>query len=208
MHALAPAAADTTLRQGGISRQRCRICSRRALAKVWYRFLRRSGGRSSLRRETSRMIADPLGRSRRQPHRRQRDDPRGRSLALRNWLLSFARRHAEAVGDVSTVHRGRLHPLRRGAGQRRCHVLGACGQCHAQITYVGDPYHEIDEWRGADNAMAQIDAPQHGLSRFGKQVRTHEVDEHAQLGQQLPARWPHDRELAGRDRVVVQHRDE
>ncbi|KWD85124.1 ATP-binding domain-containing protein [Burkholderia ubonensis] len=43
-------------------------------------------------------------------------------------------------------------------------------QRHAQIVYVGDPYQQIYEWRGAVNAMARIDAPQHALSesfRFG-----------------------------------------
>jgi len=37
-------------------------------------------------------------------------------------------------------------------------VLGR--QLHAQIIYVGDPYWKIYEWRGAVNAMAQIDAPE------------------------------------------------
>ncbi|WP_442794139.1 UvrD-helicase domain-containing protein [Paraburkholderia sp. HD33-4] len=47
-------------------------------------------------------------------------------------------------------------------------VLGR--QRHAQIIYVGDPYQQIYEWRGAVNAMAQIDAPECALTesfRFG-----------------------------------------
>jgi hypothetical protein len=47
-------------------------------------------------------------------------------------------------------------------------VLGR--QRHAQIIYVGDPYQQIYEWRGAINAMAQIDAPERALTesfRFG-----------------------------------------
>ncbi|WP_176060307.1 ATP-binding domain-containing protein [Paraburkholderia sp. BCC1876] len=43
-------------------------------------------------------------------------------------------------------------------------------QRHAQIIYVGDPYQQIYEWRGAINAMAQIDAPECALTesfRFG-----------------------------------------
>ncbi|MBB2926588.1 hypothetical protein FHX59_000997 [Paraburkholderia silvatlantica] len=47
-------------------------------------------------------------------------------------------------------------------------VLGR--QRHAQIIYVGDPYQQIYEWRGAVNAMAQIDAPGCALTesfRFG-----------------------------------------
>ena len=47
-------------------------------------------------------------------------------------------------------------------------VLGR--QRHAQIIYVGDPYQQIYEWRGAVNAMAQIEAPECALTesfRFG-----------------------------------------
>jgi hypothetical protein len=47
-------------------------------------------------------------------------------------------------------------------------VLG--GQRHAQIIYVGDPYQQIYEWRGAVNAMSTIQAPELGLTesfRFG-----------------------------------------
>lgn len=43
-------------------------------------------------------------------------------------------------------------------------------QRHAQIVYVGDPYQQIYEWRGAINAMAQFDAPVQALTesfRFG-----------------------------------------
>jgi superfamily I DNA/RNA helicase len=46
-------------------------------------------------------------------------------------------------------------------------------QRHAQIIYVGDPYQQIYEWRGAVNAMAQIDAPERALTesfRFGPMV--------------------------------------
>ncbi|EIF32075.1 DNA/RNA helicase, superfamily I [Burkholderia sp. Ch1-1] len=50
-------------------------------------------------------------------------------------------------------------------------VLGR--QRHAQIIYVGDPYQQIYEWRGAVNAMAQIDAHERALTesfRFGPMV--------------------------------------
>ncbi|GJH12719.1 DEAD/DEAH box helicase [Caballeronia novacaledonica] len=43
-------------------------------------------------------------------------------------------------------------------------------QRHAQKIYVGDPYQQIYEWRGAVNAMAQINAPERPLTesfRFG-----------------------------------------
>jgi len=50
-------------------------------------------------------------------------------------------------------------------------VLGQ--QTHAQIVYVGDPYQQIYEWRGAVNAMSTIKAAQCGLTqsfRFGPMV--------------------------------------
>jgi len=43
-------------------------------------------------------------------------------------------------------------------------------QTHAQIVYVGDPYQQIYEWRGAVNAMAKIGAAEYSLTesfRFG-----------------------------------------
>src|ERR1700754_3079329 len=43
-------------------------------------------------------------------------------------------------------------------------------QEHAQIIYVGDPYQQIYEWRGAINAMASINVPEQALTesfRFG-----------------------------------------
>jgi hypothetical protein len=43
-------------------------------------------------------------------------------------------------------------------------------QRHAQTIYVGDPYQQIYEWRGAVNAMAQISVPKRPLTesfRFG-----------------------------------------
>jgi hypothetical protein len=44
-------------------------------------------------------------------------------------------------------------------------------QDHAQIVYVGDPYQQIYEWRGAVNAMSQINATECALTesfRFGE----------------------------------------
>jgi hypothetical protein len=43
-------------------------------------------------------------------------------------------------------------------------------QRHAQVVYVGDPYQQIYEWRGAVNAMAKIEAAEYALTesfRFG-----------------------------------------
>ncbi|MFM0632711.1 UvrD-helicase domain-containing protein [Paraburkholderia xenovorans] len=48
-------------------------------------------------------------------------------------------------------------------------------QSHAQTIYVGDPYQQIYKWRGAVNAMAQIEAPEHALTesfRFGPVIAT------------------------------------
>ena len=47
-------------------------------------------------------------------------------------------------------------------------LLVLAQQRHAQIVYVGDPYLQIYEWRGAINAMAAINAPELTESfRFG-----------------------------------------
>lgn len=48
-------------------------------------------------------------------------------------------------------------------------------QTHAQTIFVGDPYQQIYEWRGAVNAMAQISAPEYALTesfRFGPAIAT------------------------------------
>jgi hypothetical protein len=46
--------------------------------------------------------------------------------------------------------------------------MRAFSERHAQIVYVGDPYQQIYEWRGAINAMAAINAPELTESfRFG-----------------------------------------
>jgi hypothetical protein len=48
-------------------------------------------------------------------------------------------------------------------------------QRHAQVIYVGDPYQQIYEWRGAVNAMGHIKAEEHALTesfRFGPAFAT------------------------------------
>jgi superfamily I DNA/RNA helicase len=40
------------------------------------------------------------------------------------------------------------------------------------LIYIGDPYQQIYEWRGAVNAMAQIDAPERALTEI-LPLRTH-----------------------------------
>ena len=64
-------------------------------------------------------------------------------------------------------------------------------QPHAQIIYVGDPYQQIYEWRGAVNAMAQIKAPQHALTesfRFGHTFAALASRLLELLGEQTPVR--------------------
>ncbi|MCG5072122.1 UvrD-helicase domain-containing protein [Paraburkholderia tagetis] len=68
-------------------------------------------------------------------------------------------------------------------------VLGR--QRHAQIIYVGDPYQQIYEWRGAVNAMAQIDAPECALTesfRFGATFAALASRLLALLGERTPIR--------------------
>jgi UvrD-like helicase C-terminal domain/UvrD/REP helicase N-terminal domain len=64
-------------------------------------------------------------------------------------------------------------------------------QRHAQIIYVGDPYQQIYEWRGAVNAMAQIDAPECALTesfRFGSTNAALASRILALLGERTPVR--------------------
>ncbi|MFC0403096.1 3'-5' exonuclease [Paraburkholderia rhizosphaerae] len=71
-------------------------------------------------------------------------------------------------------------------------VLGR--QRHAQIIYVGDPYQQIYEWRGAINAMASIDAPELALSesfRFGPTFATLASRLLGLLGERTPIRGQH-----------------
>ncbi|CAB3801229.1 hypothetical protein LMG28138_04976 [Pararobbsia alpina] len=68
-------------------------------------------------------------------------------------------------------------------------VLGL--QRHAQIIYVGDPYQQIYEWRGAVNAMAQIDVPERALTesfRFGPTFAALASCVLALLGERTPIR--------------------
>jgi UvrD-like helicase C-terminal domain/UvrD/REP helicase N-terminal domain len=64
-------------------------------------------------------------------------------------------------------------------------------QRHAQIIYVGDPYQQIYEWRGAVNAMSQIDAPECALTesfRFGPTSAALASRILALLGERTPVR--------------------
>ncbi|MDI9699015.1 UvrD-helicase domain-containing protein [Burkholderia cenocepacia] len=64
-------------------------------------------------------------------------------------------------------------------------------QRHAQIVYVGDPHQQIYEWRGAINAMTQIDAPEYALTesfRFGPTLATLASRTLQLLGERTPLR--------------------
>jgi UvrD-like helicase C-terminal domain/AAA domain len=64
-------------------------------------------------------------------------------------------------------------------------------QRHAQIIYVGDPYQQIYEWRGAINAMAAISAPEQALTesfRFGPTFAALASRILGLLGEQTPIR--------------------
>lgn len=64
-------------------------------------------------------------------------------------------------------------------------------QTPAQIIFVGDPYQQIYEFRGALNAMAQITAPEYALTesfRFGPVVATLASRLLALLGENTPVR--------------------
>lgn len=64
-------------------------------------------------------------------------------------------------------------------------------QTHAQTIFVGDPYQQIYEWRGAVNAMAQISAPEYALTesfRFGPAIARLASRLLALLGESVPVR--------------------
>jgi hypothetical protein len=95
-------------------------------------------------------------------------DPRGRSaispdVYLKVWAQTDPRLEADFI----------LFDEAQDSDGVMLSVLGR--QRHAQIIYVGDPYQQIYEWRGAVNAMAQIEAPERALTesfRFGPTVAT------------------------------------
>ena len=98
-------------------------------------------------------------------------DPRGRSaiapdVYLKVWAQTEPRIDADFI----------LFDEAQDSDGVMLSVLGL--QRHAQIIYVGDPYQQIYEWRGAVNAMAQIDAPERALTesfRFGPTSRRSRV---------------------------------
>jgi hypothetical protein len=82
----------------------------------------------------------------------------GPDVVLKVWALSEPRLDADFI----------LFDEAQDSDGVMLSVLGR--QRHAQIIYVGDPYQQIYEWRGAINAMASIDSPELALTesfRFG-----------------------------------------
>ncbi|MEI7297049.1 UvrD-helicase domain-containing protein [Paraburkholderia tropica] len=167
--------------------------------------------------ETGRMIADALGRFCRsadlQPEIEHivADDKIDVADAaqLRNWLLAHLRRlwgESAAPGaggavspDVvlklwalSAPHIDADFILFDEAQDSDGVMLSVLArQRHAQVIYVGDPYQQIYEWRGAVNAMAHIDAPECALTesfRFGPTFAALASRLLIQLGESTPLR--------------------
>lgn len=96
-------------------------------------------------------------------HWQESTDPNGRAgispdVYLKVWEQSRPRINADFIlfDEAQDSDGLMLSVLRR--------------QRHAQVIYVGDPYQQIYEWRGAVNAMAHIDAREVALTesfRFG-----------------------------------------
>jgi UvrD-like helicase C-terminal domain/UvrD/REP helicase N-terminal domain len=114
-------------------------------------------------------------------------DPRGRTaispdVVLKVWALSDPRL------DVDFI----LFDEAQDSDGVMLSVLAR--QRHAQIIYVGDPYQQIYEWRGAINAMASIDAPERALTesfRFGPTFAALASRLLALLGESTPVRGQH-----------------
>ncbi|SAK83497.1 superfamily I DNA/RNA helicase-like protein [Caballeronia calidae] len=111
-------------------------------------------------------------------------DPRGRSAILPDvYLKVWAQQDPRINADFI------LFDEAQDSDGVMLSVLGR--QRHAQIIYVGDPYQQIYEWRGAINAMAQIDAPERPLTesfRFGQTLATLASRILALLGEPTPIR--------------------
>ncbi|WP_061149519.1 UvrD-helicase domain-containing protein [Caballeronia arvi] len=111
-------------------------------------------------------------------------DPRGRSAILPDvYLKVWAQQKPRINADFI------LFDEAQDSDGVMLSVLGR--QRHAQIIYVGDPYQQIYEWRGAINAMAQIDAPERPLTesfRFGPTLAALASRVLALLGEPTPIR--------------------
>ncbi|KVN29707.1 DNA helicase [Burkholderia pyrrocinia] len=115
-------------------------------------------------------------------------DGRG-AASLREWLLPYVHRLWEECTDPRGRSAVSPDVLLKVWAQAKPHidadlilfdeaqdsdgVMLSVLECqrHAQIVYVGDPYQQIYEWRGAVNAMTHIRAPECALTesfRFGE----------------------------------------
>jgi hypothetical protein len=111
-------------------------------------------------------------------------DPRGRSaippdVYLKVWAQSGPKIDADFI----------LFDEAQDSDGVMLAVLGL--QRHAQVIYVGDPYQQIYEWRGAINAMAQINAHERALTesfRFGPTFAALASRLLALLGERTPVR--------------------
>ncbi|OBR53959.1 UvrD-helicase domain-containing protein [Paraburkholderia tropica] len=167
--------------------------------------------------ETGRMITDALGRfcrsSESQPIATHvvvdEKIDLGDAAQLRTWLLPFVQRMWEesagpragaAVSPDVVLKLWALSEPRIEAdyilfdeAQDSDGVMLSVleRQRHAQVIYVGDPYQQIYEWRGAVNAMAQIDAPECALTesfRFGPTFAALASRLLVRLGERTPLR--------------------
>ncbi|WP_321818299.1 MULTISPECIES: UvrD-helicase domain-containing protein [unclassified Paraburkholderia] len=218
MHAHAWAAVSGSLRsRGGLEPEPPHILAARfGIGPIEARTV--TGRRAELLPfETGRLIADALGRFCRSAdvepgvHHVVVDEKLDEAFSteLRAWLLPAVRRlweESAAPHSRSAVSPDVVLKLWAMSGPRievdyilfdeaqdsdavMLSVLAQ--QRHAQIIYVGDPYQQIYEWRGAVNAMSQITAPECALTesfRFGATIAALASRLLARLGESVPLR--------------------
>ncbi|WP_320534221.1 3'-5' exonuclease [Robbsia andropogonis] len=111
-------------------------------------------------------------------------DPKGRSAIIPDvYLKVWAQSNPKINADVI------LFDEAQDSDGVMLSVLSR--QKHAQTIYVGDPYQQIYEWRGAINAMAAIEAPERRLTqsfRFGSQIAILASEILRVLGEKTPVR--------------------
>lgn len=105
--------------------------------------------------------------------------PLGHDGYLKLWVLS----KPEARVDYILVDEAQdLNPV----------LLGMLRRIECPVVYVGDPYQQIYEWRGAINAMAQVSTPHRVLLsqsyRFGAAIADAATAVIRQLGAKHPVR--------------------
>jgi len=115
-------------------------------------------------------------------HWQESVDPKGRSAIIPDvYLKVWAQSNPAINADVI------LFDEAQDSDGVMLSVLAR--QKHAQTIYVGDPYQQIYEWRGAVNAMATITAPERRLTqsfRFGPQIAILASEILRALGEKTP----------------------